>query len=406
MSLRLKKNSISDWAILFLTIVMLCFKDYNKLVYGTQVLVFGIILVFSNQSAGLKISKQKIKYLEYKMLFVLWCLVGYLWAAHKADVLSWSVALTVRAMTGFSIIMYADDRNRRDKLIKYMIVASVLLCVRMMISVPVSAWGAERVGNYLAHNSSNSYGNTGITYVLGIVCVYLFPKLGIFKRYWVRYFLILLFSVFSLLSGSKKHIIILMICILISSLLSSRSISKSLRNILAGMVVIALGLFVIFRNALLYEAIGRRILGFLSFAGFSSKVVADASSIGRGMIIQEAIRVFKQHPICGVGIANFRYYDQYALAWAENNYLELLADVGIIGAIAYYLIYFDVIKVIRSKFQRNNPDILLLLMLTICLLFVDFTMVSYANTTLQFHLACLFAFCQIERKYGDNQESI
>lgn len=397
MELRLKKSVISDWTIFILTVVMLCFKDYNTLAYLTQVVVFVILLFIKLESTGFEIRKYQIKYLEYKFIFILWCFLSYAWAAYKNDVLNQTVTLMFRAMTGFSIIMYVDNRENKDKMIKYLIIAAMILCARMAISVPMSAWGSERVGKYLAHDASNSYGNTGITYVLGIVCVYLFPRLNLIKRNWVRYVLILVFSLFSLLSGSRKHIVILMTCVLITSLLSSRSMTKTLRNIVMGIAVTAAGLFVIFNNALLYEAIGIRLLGFLSFTGMNNSVAADVSSIGRGRIIQEAIRVFAQNPICGVGIANFKYYNRYTLIWAENNYLELLTDVGIIGLILYYLLFFEIFRIIRAKFERSNPDILLLLMLSVCLLFVDSTMVSYTSNTLQFHLACLFAFCQIEK---------
>src|SRR6185503_10094279 len=74
------------------------------------------------------------------------------------------------------------------------------------------------------------------------------------------------------------------------------------------------------------------------FAGFTS----DDASEGRFGIWQNTLRLISAYPLTGVGLGNFyptiMRYQTVGLghAWTatHNDYLELLSELGIIGAIA------------------------------------------------------------------------
>ena len=58
----------------------------------------------------------------------------------------------------------------------------------------------------------------------------------------------------------------------------------------------------------------------------------------RAILYREAFEVFQEHPFFGVGLDNFRRYSVSGL-YAHSNYMELLADTGIIGFALFFAVY-------------------------------------------------------------------
>ena len=139
---------------------------------------------------------------------------------------------------------------------------------------------------------------------------------------------------------------------------------------------------------------------FFSFFGkHSSADTNDLSTISRLIFLKDATKVFIEHPIIGVGIDSFKYYNSYQFSWAECNYLELLADVGIIGFITYYLPHMCIISMMNVvKRNKNSIDLMMRVLFTV-LMFVDLTMVSYNEAHLQFYLVIVYSYYTIHKKY-------
>ena len=88
----------------------------------------------------------------------------------------------------------------------------------------------------------------------------------------------------------------------------------------------------------------------------NNKINLNLFSIGHQGHFKAAYLIFKDNPIFGVGIKNFRYEcqkSQYKYAYSctthpHNTYLQLLAETGIIGFSFVFLFFiilsFSVIK--------------------------------------------------------------
>lgn len=87
-----------------------------------------------------------------------------------------------------------------------------------------------------------------------------------------------------------------------------------------------------------------------------------ASSQARLDSAKQAIEIFKEDPLFGVGFNAYRYAkdrhgftfgnweESHADAGTDNSFLFLLATVGITGFIAYLYMWFKILKInIRSK---------------------------------------------------------
>lgn len=67
-----------------------------------------------------------------------------------------------------------------------------------------------------------------------------------------------------------------------------------------------------------------------------------------GMKIQDAFRVFLNHPIFGVGLDNYRFFSVFSM-YSHNTYAEILACTGIVGGIAFIAVIFSPLKVIVKE---------------------------------------------------------
>lgn len=189
----------------------------------------------------------------------------------------------------------------------------------------------------------------------------------------------LYFSIYKRLGGKQFIKIAAMICLLVAWMIASLS------------------------NDFLYNLYGNRLESLLFL--FQEKSNTDASVTGRLALQQRAIEVFLQHPIIGVGIGNFRSYS-YGLGgvsgyYAHNNYLELLADVGILGTLFYYLPYLVALVKTRAIAKDADGDkrmfFSLLFVLLVMRLVSDYAQVSYLYDSGQILLALAYIGFKMER---------
>lgn len=394
-----KTINLENFALLQMLICMLAFKDYNIICIISQLLGFFVIFL-----TKIKKKKYKIKvnsYAIYKMSFFMWGIFSVFWATNTEIVMSISKTLLLRMLCGLSIIMFNDSKEKLKLTLKYFVIAAFILCVRIVLVVPISSWGSQRIGNFLNHDINNSYGNTGITYVLSIVSCLLLLDYDLMKKKVHKLILILLFTFFSVLSGSKKAIILLLIAFFISNFLESENIKEKIINNLKLVFTFIFIFILIMKIPVLYNSIGHRFISFFNFFSSDAQVSSqsDLSTIGRYALLNEAISVFFHNPILGVGLGNFVYVNSFNI-WAENNFMEILVDTGLVGFIIYYSLIFKIFVVSLLGCKGQSERSLLckkLITILICFSFIDFTMVSYFNSTLQIFLAYIFAMYYVTK---------
>ena len=109
-----------------------------------------------------------------------------------------------------------------------------------------------------------------------------------------------------------------------------------------------------------YDAIGYRIQSFLSFFGKNNIAnTNDLSTLSRFSFLKDAYSTFLKHPFIGVGIDSFKYFNTLQFSWAECNYLEILADLGVLGFTIYYIPHIKIMsRFIKLKKRKPLKDFL------------------------------------------------
>ncbi len=378
----ISKEDIVDLIVGMFVITTLSFHDQTLVMLLFQILAFGVC-IFCNRTLAL--SRLLKSYIMWKLMFVIFSLMSFVWALNTDTLLNCVISVCQVTMCGITLIIYCNKDDNINKLIKYCTVACVLLIIRLIIVVPASAWRAgERVGQYLGSGESGGYGNTGVTYVLSIGAIFTFFE-ALNKRKKSLHILVLLFTIFSMLSGSKKAIIIFAVMIVLTALLRCKSPRKVMIVSIASVFAVALGLYAVMKIDVLYNSVGIRVEQMMNL--FTGGEV-DASTSTRVTYLIQAKDIFLENPICGIGLDGFRYFNK-RLCWAENNVMELLADLGIIGMLIYY--WFPVVVAVKTwmKHLQGKNDAILLIVMLFSFLVIDMTMVTYSQETIQFYFTII-----------------
>lgn len=379
--MKIKKIKLYDLIMNLTLIVTLAMHDKNKLVIGMQFLLIAVFIFKHCKNGKFLIIKGAKPFLVRYSIFILVCMASYIWSINKTGWLKINISIIQCVCIGVCIIYYADNSKHKDNILYVAVISALILAGRMLISVPINAWGVKRVGDYVG------YGNVGVTYVMApasIISFYLAYK----NKNKILYAVTAVLFVISALSGSKKGPIVFAVGAGIVLIKISKDVRKLFRNLLLAGFLVGIIYLVIMKVPVLYNALGVRIIQAL---GQIDGTVVDKSTRDRMILLQDAIKVFLQNPITGVGIDGFKKAEINRIHYyAHNNYVELLADCGIVGCMVYYL------PICRCFFQGllRKVDILTDNVLAIALLggllIGDITSVSYFQESLQIFYAIAF----------------
>lgn len=364
--------------LLFAYVIFLYVWNYSiglssVLKYGTHFLV----LVFFFLFAIFKLRCIIISPFEKLFLsFIIFCGLSALFAIDRESSLKMCATLFVYFMIMTSIHIYVAKKDKLDWFIFSLCFGGIALALYNFYFYGV--------GNYLLKLASGIRVGGEITNVntigrfcsfSAIICFWY----ALYKDKVQYYAPMILCTFIALGSGSRKSLVALLFGCCVLYLLKG-----SLRQKLTGIVRMLIFLigFMMILQLPLFERISTRFERFASVFDDSSSTAVDNSTYLRSMFIKYGLEYFLSSPFMGVGINNAHFiafratgYDYYL----HNNYVELLASIGIIGTLIYYLLYlYPISKLLRPALNHDKAAALLEIFLILDML-LDFAEVSYLN---------------------------
>ena len=168
--------------------------------------------------------------------------------------------------------------------------------------------------------------------------------------------IIILHIVALLLTGKRGHIIFILVAFLITYYFY-----KSDKNIIKRFFIV-IGVVILI---LIIGSIAIKIfpdLGTFIYR-FQAKIEQDDITSSRTRFWDLALELFSEHPILGIGWAQFQYYSETILnykAHTHNVFLQLLCESGIVGFVIYlgWFIYslYITIKVYKYSVKNNLKE--------------------------------------------------
>ena len=196
---------------------------------------------------------------------------------------------------------------------------------------------------------SGTFKNANALAILVIFAIYFYSKLFRLKVF-KRVYLLILFAIFAEIlifsTGSRKGLVFGNILLLITIY---NSVPKN-KKVYYALFFAFLSSILLLSFPQIWESIQQKesFLRISSFLEYFESGDGDGSTRWRFYFMEEAFRIFKENTLIGVGIDNFQTFTGEGL-YAHNNYLEILADLGIIGFVIIYSIYFRLFLFLKRK---------------------------------------------------------
>ena len=296
------------------------------------------------------------------------CILSNLWLYSSSGISALSTTMIKMMFYLLFLSLYIRGEREIRIVLKSFIIGAVLLFIRLVMSTPISEWGTSRLGGDAGINEN--FVGMVFTYA-AIVCLFYARK----KNLYILGFLV--FGIVSLFSGSRKAFVLLIGAIVMLLVNKIRKPSNVLYIIPFGCAIFLLVYYSI-NNPQLYHILGRRMEGLINM--FTGKGKVDNSTIVRFDLISIGIEQFQEKILIGHGIHSFKNMNKYGY-YAHNNYVELLVNYGLIGAILYYLMPVSILIKTCITWLTKTRNVILAMVFLVFVFITDYGMVSYYSPT-------------------------
>ncbi len=362
--------------MLFLYTLSFIFFDREGFIWYFYIVNILLYIVFflnkykKRSLANFKINPMIIIY----VCFAIFSAFSIIWAIDTTIALGRSITLMLISLNIFIVYNILKEIKTIDPIfigILFGVFVNFLLAI-----VPTFSFGENYIGWRFVGTTSNANILAMLALFSILVSIYYLqinPRMK-YKVYLALNFVFASYIIF--ITGSKKGLILgslLLFVYLFSTVKSIESLVKIVFTIMLLSVVtyVAIIYFIDFNEFIkTFEQVSHRIEAISEL--FSGQTIHDESTQERLMFISKAFDTLGNHPLLGIGIDNFRVlYGTYA----HNNYMELFADVGLVGFFIYYSMYIYILY-LCYKMERSYLQFLLSIFI-FSMLILDVAQVSY-----------------------------
>ena len=388
---------------LFFTSIVVFFQNYINVTYVIDLLLIIVftILMFISKDINYKINGV----IYWYALFVVLGLASTFWAIDAYDASYRSLQLFLILINLFVIYNSFRKFHLENTFLNGILLSSFVNYMIMLgfIDVPfniIFPGGGDR--------AIGTMGNPNVFSIVMLISIltsilYINKKEEISKSfYYYQYVNIVLAYLMIIFTVSNKGILFGNSLVLFYFLLSMKSLKGLARiGILLLMISIYISYFIDWNDIIYYY---NNVM--VRFDAFNSSVSGqatgyDSTSIRMNLILS-GIDAIQTKPLFGYGLANFKYVS-FNGQYAHNNYIEVLANSGIVGGIIFYSMYIYLIKKIFNI--KNNDLKYILLLFVLIFLLMDMAVVSYGSKFQIYTLLYLSFFAEINSRVATRKKN-
>lgn len=351
MPLRMSLNIIKKNLWLLATCVMLAVAfnpDWNS----SSVVWWGSVAIFGITYAFYKNFKINIKFNIADMWmagFIFFSAISILYAAHKEATIDSLKTLMVMFFVCFLIGKEIKKQEFLREMLCVTFFSLLIVATYLYLYIDFNSFVLTRIG--AADTGRWNVNSIGIMASIGILIGInlLGDTTKLMKFFFMASIPFLLYL--DIITASRKAILMLPIGLCGMQLLNNPT--KVIRNLLLIISSSLLAIYLIFEVPFFYELIGWRMEGMISlFKGNTLEM--DSSALSRVRMVKSALNVFYDNLLFGVGLDNFRFLNAVRLTYAHNNFVEIAADLGLLGLIAYYWIFVYIVFDYLKKYKKHS----------------------------------------------------
>ncbi|QGH36259.1 hypothetical protein GI584_20415 [Gracilibacillus salitolerans] len=319
--------------------------------------IISLLLIFLIWTNFL-LSKRKLVFnnalLIYLMFFLL-VIISIIFSINQDAVIIQIRSLFFIFLVMISLVNYIDTIDKLERFMVSFVYSGSIASIYILLSSDFST--LIRFGDQLGNVNS-----VGI--IIGIAATFCIYFILEEKKYW--YILLLFIMVPTiLLTGSRKALLFIILnMIIILYFRNRKGFSNKIKFVVIGLFILLVISYLIFNVPIFYEIIGNRVENLISFIIEDSN--EEASINVRNQLTSFGLEMFKDQPLTGYGIDNYKYLlSSYGGGnfYSHNNFIELLVGTGILGVLVFYLLHFVVLKDLFKTAKNNKYK-------TICYTFI------------------------------------
>ncbi len=342
-------------------------------------------------------------YALWILTFIVISISSVLWAITPSLVFGTIKSMIVNAL--ILILIRSSIRTPKDIefLLKLLLIACIINAVYLVFTNidVLTAQERQEVADRLGSQEGWNANSVGLmTSITTVIAMYFFKSTTEKKIKVLLAVVIVLLGFLSLASGSRKAFFILIGGVAAYLYFSFKG--KRVRIIILILLLVVLLWYLIMEVPYFYSVVGWRVEAM--FSQFTGKGELDSSAISRQKLVEAAIEAWKESPIIGHGLDCFRYFGKIATGrdyYAHNNYVEILADLGLLGFISYYSGY---LYVLMNSWKKRKNRLSLLFFVLICTMIVtEYGCVTYTDFLFGTLIMLMFANSRFKVKEDANE---
>jgi len=357
--------------------------------------VLGILMIGNLVLLMLLHSHQKYRYNSVVLIYFIFSMLALfssLWSIDFDNTSFRAVQILVLSLYMFVIYNSFVIFKMQNTFLNAILIGSLINYLLLLGIVPtpfpvITEWG------------NRAFGTVGNPNVLAFVMLLsiLVSSMYIEMRdkintifYYYQYLNIVLALYIILLTASKKGAIfgaILFFIFLFQTVKDPKLFFKFVVGVILGIFILSY----IINIDNVTGAFENTLRRFMSFGSQISSESTSGSTGERKYFIELGLVLFQNNPIWGYGLDTFRYLNDKGI-YAHNNYIELLVDLGMVGLVLFYYIYFSLMRKIFNMYDKKIRNFLFAFILI--LLFMEMAYVSYGLKLVLITLLAISSFAE------------
>lgn len=396
----------------FFLFLYLCAISAHKTGEGFDAIFLRVTFVLYVGAVALSflMEKKRIVVNNYILWLFAFCgfyYLSFIWARNQNSMMALSNTMIQIFGVSLGLIQQLKDKKDISNFLKLIHLSIVYTATYLVIRTPFEVFGTDRIGDItgLHANAIGARLATGV--LLGL---YFFTEV---KKYrWFYMITTIVFSVLVLLTGSRKSISMILICVFVyvvfykSKQQNAENLIKKMLLVFSMIVLLIMLWYLMMNVEFFYNVIGIRFEAMLNtFLGTDT----DGSMNERAFYAEKAYELFKQHPIIGYGGNNFSQYMReigYShISYSHNNFAELLSTLGIIGTSIFYVpLIFFTYGLIKSYFLDSKGLLGLLLIIYMAFTFLTTSYSMYYNSEFYYmFFLCTYMYYKLTLRKGNKR---
>lgn len=350
--------------------------------WGNLVIVASLLLMIMTKlrKRFLSLSKSDMNLLAYIVVFAAYACLSRLWAESPRLTINKSNALVFIVAAMAVIVVCKYDELSIETVLKVIMYGGYTVGLYILFryglrGILTLMRNEQRLGAVL---NANTLGMC-VSYAMLINFYFISYE----RRFRIQYLLMLPMLVILIATGSRKAVLILIagvFALFVMKNFNNRKALNSLLKVLLGAILLAVVIYFVLKLPALSKISGRLKSMFIVLVGGGTR---STDGWLRVQYVKLGLQLFARHPILGIGLGNANLYTSAYWGhdhYLHNNYVELLATLGIVGTLLYYSMYLYILSIFWKKRKSGRDrDFDICMIILLVRLVMDYGAVFFYN---------------------------